>query len=335
MHVPYYFFLKQRFSYNVKMANKIHDTKKDVELLADKTPSDFQDQHELSINPDWEDENESIESDNSCLQYIEFESIRGEANLEVGIKFSWPKKKNGSDDNSEKLKEYQLSTLLEPDEIAPLFAGAQWAGTRVWDAAIRATQYLESNYGDEIMKGKSLCELGCGLGVPGMICHSLGANVILTDQECIMSQLHKNCHKTFPETYVDHQKIINWKLHNDEEVKKNHHVLLTHPLTWSRESLHKMLQQTGYTNGFDFLINCDCVFEPLYKKSWKLLIEVIDECLKINPDTVVITSCERRNADGIDNFILEMEQSENVQSVELVRPRDSKNIEIYLTKGKR
>ena len=315
------------------MADKIHGAgtgTNDVNFLTDKTPSDFHDQRELNTNPDWEDEYESVESDNSCLQYIEFESIRDETKLEVGIKFSWPKKDSGDDDD-EKLKQYQLCTLLEPDDIAPLFAGAQWAGTRVWDAAIRATQYLESNYRDEIMEGKSLCELGCGLGVPGMVCHSLGANVVLTDQECIMSQLHKNCRNSFPETYIDHHSI-DWKVNNVE--KKSHHVLLTHPLTWSREDLHKMLQQTGYTNGFDFLINCDCIFEPLYKKSWKLLIEVIDECLKINPDTVVITSCERRNADGIDNFILEMEHSENVQSVELVRPKDARNIEIYLTKGK-
>jgi hypothetical protein len=40
--------------------------------------------------------------------------------LEVAITFGW----------KDLPRTIQLSTLLEPDDLAPLFAGAQWAGTQ-------------------------------------------------------------------------------------------------------------------------------------------------------------------------------------------------------------
>ena len=46
----------------------------------------------------------------------------------------------------------------------------------------------------------SLLELGCGLGVPGMILHLLGCDVVLTDQEDILSQLEKNVSSNFHHT---------------------------------------------------------------------------------------------------------------------------------------
>lgn len=297
--------------------------------VLDNLPLSFQKDLKITRPLEFDDDDESVESVNSCEEYIEFESHRDDNALEMAISLKWPSS-NGAIEN----KRIRLATVLEPDEIAPLFAGAQWAGTRVWDAAVRAMQYLESNYNEEMKSGKSLCELGCGLGVPGMIYHMLGGNVVLTDQECIMSQMTKNCAETFSETYIETSTTT--AMTPSDKNKKN--TIMTHPLSWSREGFHDLLTHTGYNNndnpGFDIVLNCDCVYEPLYGKSWNLLVEVIDECLKVNPNCIVLTSVERRYADGIEHFISKMEQSPNVQCVELVREKDPRNIEIYLTKGK-
>jgi len=214
----------------------------------------------------------------------------------------------------------RISTVLEPENIAPLFSGAEWAGTRVWHAAIRATEYLYDTYGDVFnshcdtknIGKKSLVELGCGLGVPGMIASKfMGASpVVLTDQSNITSQLIRNVKSNFPENCeADHIAVL--------------------PLDWSRKAVRSLLKETGLEKvGFDFVLNCDCVFEPLYGKSWMLLIEVIDEFLLINPKCIVLTSMERRNSDGINLFLEKLRQ---VGDVDLVHEDIENNIEIYST----
>ena len=68
-----------------------------------------------------------------------------------------------------------------------------------------------------------------------------------------------------------------------------------------------------------FVLNCDCVYEPLYGLSWKLLVETMDELLKVNPDAVVITSLERRKADGVDNFLAALvESTSHISKVERI-----------------
>lgn len=81
-------------------------------------------------------------------------------------------------------------------------------------------------------------------------------------------------------------------------------------------------------------IHVDCVFEPLYGKSWHLLNETIDELLRVNPKCVVVSSMERRGpADGIDLFIEEMKNMEFVGCVEKVYYDEKRKIEIYVTRG--
>ena len=62
--------------------------------------------------------------------------------------------------------------------------------------------------------------------------------------------------------------------------------------------------------------------------------EAIDELLKVNPQTVVVSSMERRTADGIDLFLEEMRNMDHVGSVEKVWADEVRKIEIYLTRGK-
>lgn len=67
--------------------------------------------------------------------------------------------------------------------------------------------------------------------------------------------------------------------------------------------------------------------------SWQLLNETIDELLKVNPETLIISSMERRQADGIDFFLEEMSSMHYVGSVEKVWAEEGRKIEIYITRG--
>jgi len=280
------------------------------------------------------------DSIDSCEEYINFKSIRVDG-LEEAISFSWPgiyeEANNDVGDDIEndgeiekKLRKLVISTLLEEDDLAPLFDGSRWAGTRLWAAAVRAVQYINGRLpGTEDLvqtkendgKAISLLELGCGLGVPGMIFHLLGCNVVLTDQIEILSQLEKNVLGNFP----------NAEEEKKDEIKQS---IIAKPLSWSRTDVNSLLNDLGQSNsGFDIVVNCDCVYEPLYGKSWHLLNETIDELLKVNPQTLVVSSMERRAADGIDLFIEEMKNMEHVGSVEKVWSDDERRIEIYITRG--
>ncbi len=295
----------------------------------------------------------SVDSNDTLHNFIEFQSHRNSIGLEEAISFAYPFEKslckemiddesNASNDKNSIFQDFSalqkritISTLLEEADLVPIFDGAGWAGTRVWSAAIYGIKYLVEEFGCQLLlangkkKGLSLCELGCGLGVPGMIWHQLGGDVVLSDQNRIMSQLRGNVKTNFKESYVsnsDEADLSQFDVKGKASIN-------THTLDWSREGYQDLLCATGFDNGFDILLNCDCVYEPLYGKSWEYLVEVIDECLRLNPKCCVVTSVERRTADGIDEFIQAMKRSDHVSNVEKVCEDKAKKLELYITKG--
>lgn len=261
----------------------------------------------------------SVDSNDTLENFIHFQSHRNSTGLEEAISITYP-----LPDTATQPGTLRLSSLLKEDDLVPLFDGAGWAGTRVWAAAIWGLKYVIETYGD---KNMSLCELGAGLGVPGMVFHQLGRDVVICDQESIMTQMVDNCKSCFPKTFVDN--VV-----EDEKDTGKLGKIFAKALSWSRQELYTLLESTGFQKGFDIVLNCDCVYEPLYGKSWELLVEVIDECLKVNPKCIVITSVERRRADGIDLFVQRMKESEHVGSVEKIMEDTDKDLELYVTKGK-
>ena len=150
----------------------------------------------------------------------------------------------------------------------------------------------------------------------------LGWKVVLTDKDPLPQQMARNAQTNFPQTYGTR--------------------IQAHELDWSREGVQHLVatvqsssfwttreeqedtpnnshSNTKTGGGFDFVINCDCVYEPLYGLSWKLLVETMDELLRINPKTVVLTCLERRKADGVDQFLKALETSHHVSQVERIR----------------
>jgi Lysine methyltransferase len=227
-----------------------------------------------------------------------FHSIRSGTGLEVGIRVSWPgtfaSTADGGNENSGGQENigWELSTCLSSDFIAPLFHGTQWAGTRVWRAAVVALEYLLSDEAEfHIGSHHTLLELGCGLGVPGMVLHSLRkCTTILTDMGDLIPTVHENVRQAFPESIADCQGGVRQGTIEARE------------LDWSVAGVHRLRDETGVSN-FDVVLNCDCIFEPLYGDSWKHLLQCQVALLELNPSAYVFTSVERRNYDGIEKYL--------------------------------
>ena len=85
----------------------------------------------------------------------------------------------------------------------------------------------------------SLCELGCVLGVPGMVWHQYGGDVVLTDQDSIMSQLEGNVGTNFVDSFVtpsssrgdDEEGDGTAAAEEDDDDRKPPPTIQTHPLT--------------------------------------------------------------------------------------------------------
>ena len=61
----------------------------------------------------------------------------------------------------------ELTLIQSEFEIEPIFSGAAWAGSVFWAAAQVLVEKLLLT-GEEPVAGRSVLELGCGLGIPGM-----------------------------------------------------------------------------------------------------------------------------------------------------------------------
>lgn len=232
-----------------------------------------------------EEDDDQADADDEEDEYCDYvESIRSRTGLEIGLRVKWPD-----------LEPFEVTTKLSEQAMAPLFHGTQWAGTRLWRAAVVGLQYLLSDEAPiDWKKTTNVVELGCGLGVPGMIlAMSRPCKVVLTDQEDLLSQLEINREtllKTRPELSLQ-----------------------VEALDWSAKDVEKMLDHHG---AFDVVFNCDCIFEPLYGDSWKYLAECQEAFLKKSSTTFMLTVVERRSFDGIEKYLERMSSSPLVEKVE-------------------
>eukprot|EP00934_Nitzschia_sp_Nitz4_P007425 Nitzschia sp. Nitz4//scaffold108_size72880//14748//15632//NITZ4_005808-RA/size72880-processed-gene-0.47-mRNA-1//-1//CDS//3329532648//7415//frame0 len=288
----------------------------------------------MSTNRDDDDESDDLSE--ATQEEFEFIESQWENSVEVGLKIQWP-----SISQPSKHRALHLSTKLEEDAIAPLFDGTQWAGTRVWKAAVVALEYLLEHHDDPSTTGSdgtsttanSLLELGCGLGVPAMLWHLIHEiprddavergnhsppRVVLSDMPDLLPQLEANLKNNFGD-YLG--KSIDAKA-----------------LAWSKEGIRECIQSGEEPEGFfDICLNCDCIYEPLYgRDSWEALADLLGELARLSPRTLLVTSVERRVADGLENFVERLEAIGTVHPLRKVLRNDEDPhhiIEIYVTKG--
>lgn len=83
-------------------------------------------------------------------------------------------------------------TLVSPHEIRSADHATDGdTGCAVWDAAVSLVRFLEKN--PEYVADRLVLEIGCGLGLCGISCVSIGANhVTLTDMDYILQSTQRN-----------------------------------------------------------------------------------------------------------------------------------------------
>lgn len=135
-----------------------------------------------------------------------------------------------------------------------------------------------------------------------MIASVAGANqVVVTEQSSLLGLLSRN--------------IASNELKNIQAQR----------LSWSRKDAMEFMEM--FPSRFDYVLSCDCIYEPLYGESWKLLADTI--VVMISPTTIVLVAVERRNQDGIESF-LKYIVSELHLNYECIKVIDkSSTIEIY------
>mmetsp|Transcript_11725 Transcript_11725/g.13487 ORF Transcript_11725/g.13487 Transcript_11725/m.13487 type:complete len:239 (+) Transcript_11725:60-776(+) len=168
---------------------------------------------------------------------------------------------------------FDLSCALTfpEEEIQPLFSGGCWAGTVVWKASLSLCDYLFANVN---LDGKTVVELGAGVGVPGMCASLLGGKVLITEQDPLHNLIRKNVESNFKDRpNMPSVGEIDW-LADDNSL--DYHV--------------------------DYILVSDCIYEHLYGTSWKALADCIKK-LSTPGKTKTLNYVERRNDDGVDKYI--------------------------------
>lgn len=93
--------------------------------------------------------------------------------------------------------------VVEP--TSALWADGSWTGTLIWDSAVHVTELLlASPAWRATLRGTSVVELGCGLGLPGLACALLGASpVLLTDRGVVAELAEEGC-RSHPQLAAAH-----------------------------------------------------------------------------------------------------------------------------------
>jgi Lysine methyltransferase len=312
--------------------------------------NNYHDNSNVSSNND--NDNEDDDEDSWYGEY--YKSIRTDTGLEIGCIITWPNLNDDNDyddyddeqntqytqqDHKQQKQQLTISTCLPETSIAPMFHGTQWAGTRLWRASIVATKYILELYRLSNVfnwnKNTIVIELGCGLGVPGMIIHNkINCYTILTDKGDLIEQIQNNLYTNFPTTTSTtvpssttttnindtstttsstiQVQSLDWSIEGISELKQTinkiqQRILLSSSSTSSTTTptivQQQQQQQQQQPTSSIVILCCDCIYEPLYGTSWKQLLLCQNELLRIYPTAYVLTSVERRKFDGIDQYL--------------------------------
>lgn len=176
----------------------------------------------------------------------------------------------------------------EPDYEGPedallerMWEDGTWAGFILWDAAMHMIDQMLTNRDlGALVSGKRVLELGCGLGLPGFVCHKfLGAeHVLLTDRVDVVQICQDNLQFTQCSDGIS-TRTLEW----DNPVE---------------------LEECGEV---DVLLAADCICRPIYGDSfplWDVIHRLSDLAIKANrTPPIVLVSVERRHNDGLEDFI--------------------------------
>mmetsp|Transcript_68640 Transcript_68640/g.130732 ORF Transcript_68640/g.130732 Transcript_68640/m.130732 type:complete len:351 (-) Transcript_68640:42-1094(-) len=158
-----------------------------------------------------------------------------------------------------------------------------------WGPALALVDEVIDQNRTELVSGARVLELGCGMGLPGMVCAALGADVVLTDQAEPAESLQ----------VLEENARLNFIGPPRKPPGPGSGRASVRPLTWGEEDAQALLADEGQ---FDLVICSDCVYQPLYgKKAWLQLADTLE--VLTGPDTKTLFTLQRRPHDGVEAFL--------------------------------
>lgn len=116
-------------------------------------------------------------------------------------------------------------------------------------------------------------------------------NVVITEQDELLELMHRNL--------ADNADVLRI---SSSDSAAEHGAIVARPLSWGVDETRAYF--AAHPNEpIDVVLSCDCIYEPLYGKSWQPLAQTMELICQANPRCVVIMGVERRNQDGIDAFL--------------------------------
>jgi predicted nicotinamide N-methyase len=130
-------------------------------------------------------------------------NIKNAKQLRLFQNLQWRQAYQHSDTYVYKVDDEKVDKSIDVRQIPNGELKGLGTGTFVWPAAHVLAKYFEKRFGNGGLKGKVVCDVGCGAGLNGFLTAYLGAKVILTDQSCIIPLLSENT-ETFIASFADH-----------------------------------------------------------------------------------------------------------------------------------
>lgn len=221
-----------------------------------------------------------------------------------------------SDEESEDEKEGERTTSSDtaltgespdpdPESLSTLFfTDGSFTGTLLWDAAVRLSEFvLRSETWREKLKNANVVELGCGVGLLGLVAFRCGCKTAaLTDRKSLRSLCEDNIKSWREAMDLETLERIDGTAStsrcqddNDASVPSN---LFFTPLEWTDSSSATKLKHL-MNNKIDVVFAADCVFGGLFGDAAPLV-----DALRLLSDenTIILIATERRPGDGLESF---------------------------------
>jgi len=162
---------------------------------------------------------------------------------------------------------------------AAFWSDGTWSGSLVWDSAVHVVEFMLSDaMWRRRVRGACVLELGCGLALPGIVAHLLGARAaLLTDRRVITDM-------------VGEAVAIN---------SLPAETVRAFELDWAPGAAAPVLAAHLGGGAPDVIVSCDCIFADLFDSNF-LLLDVLSEIA--SPATAILLGFERRPGDGVERF---------------------------------